>query len=131
MLLVKKKGVNMRQKMDYSQLKKVTIRNWCHTPIMNNLMDQLLRARMFSKIGRRSSYHQIQVKTKDVSKTMFRTRYDHHKYSIIPFSVSNTTRVFMEYMNRIFHSYLDHFVVVVIDDILVYSQSDEEHAEHL
>jgi len=71
------------------------------------------------------------VKTEDISKTAFRTRYGHYEYSVMSFGVTNTPSVFMEYMNRIFHPYLDQFVVVFIDDILVYSKSKEEHAEHL
>ena len=71
------------------------------------------------------------MKEEDISKTAFRTRYGHYGYSVIPFGVTNAPGVFMEYMNRIFHPFLDRFVVVFIDDILVYSKSEEEHAEHL
>ena len=94
-------------------------------------MDQLVGAKVFSKIDLRSEYHQIRVKAEDISKTAFRTRYGHYEYSVMPFGVSNTPGVFMEYMNRIFHPFLDSFVVVFIDDILVYSKSEDEHAEHL
>ena len=86
---------------------------------------------MFSKIDLRSRYHQIKVKDEDTQKTAFRTRYRHYQYSMMPFSVTNAPGVFMEYMNRIFHTYLDRFVVVFIDDILIYSKSEEEHDEHL
>src|ERR1051325_13595 len=78
-----------------------------------------------------SGYHQIRVKTEDIQKTAFRTRYGHYEYFVMPFGVTNAPGVFMEYMNRIFHLYLDKFVVVFIDDILIYSRSDEEHVEHL
>ena len=82
---------------------------------------------MLSKIDLRSGYHQIRVKMDDISKIAFQTRYGHYEYFVMPFDMTNATGVFMEYMNRIFHPYLDHFVVVFIDDILVYSKSEEEH----
>lgn len=88
-------------------------------------------ASVFIKIYLRSRYHQIWVKSKDILKTVFRTRYEHYEYSFISLGVSNTPGVFMEYMNRNFHPYLDQFVVVFINDILVHSKSDEEYAEHL
>jgi len=86
---------------------------------------------MFSKIDLRSGNHQIKVKDEDMQKTTFRTRYRHYDYTVMPFSVTNAPGVFMEYMNRIFHAYLDRFMVVFIDDILIYSKTEEEHAEHL
>jgi len=130
-LLVKKKDGSMRLCVDYRQLNKVTIKNKYPLPRIDDMMDQLTGACVFSKIDLRSGYHQIQVKTEDVPKTAFRTRYGHYEYSVMPFGVSNAPGVFIEYMNRIFQPYLDHFVVVFIDDILVYSKSEEEHAEHL
>ena len=80
---------------------------------------------MFSKIDLRPGYHQIQVKAEDISKTAFRTRHGNYEYSMMTFGVSNAPGVFMEYMNKIFHPYLDQFLVVFIDNILVYSKSDE------
>ena len=100
-------------------------------PRIDEVMDQLAAAYVFSKIDLRSGYHQIRVKPKDVLKTSFRTRYNHYEYLVMPFGVTNTPDVFMDYMNRIFHPNLDSFVVVFIDDILVYSKSREEHEEHL
>jgi len=109
----------------------VTIKNRYPLPRIDDLMDQLVGAEVFSKIDWRSGYHQIRVKARDVSKTVFRTRFGHYEYSGMAFGVTNAPGGFMEYMNRIFHPYLDQFVVVFIDDILVYSKSEEEHAEHL
>ena len=131
MLLVKKKDGSMRLCIDYRQLNKVTIKNRYPLPRIDDLMDQLVGARVFSKIDLRSGYHQIKVKDEDMQKTAFRTRYGHYEYKVMPFGVTNAPGVFMEYMNRIFHEYLDQFVVVFIDDILIYSKTEAEHAEHL
>jgi len=130
-LLVKKKDGSMRLCIDYRQLNKVTIKNIYPLPRIDDLMDQLVGARVFSKIDLRSGYHQIKVKDEDMQKTAFRTRYGHYEYKVMPFGVTNAPGVFMEYMNRIFHEYLDQFVVVFIDDILIYSKTEAEHAEHL
>jgi len=130
-LLVKKKDGSMRLCIDYRQLNKVTIKNRYPLPRIDDLMDQLVGARVFSKINLRSAYHQIKVKDEDMQKTAFRTRYGHYEYTVMPFGVTNAPGVFMEYMNHIFHTYLDCFVVVFIDDILIYSKSEEEHADHL
>ncbi|XP_050900594.1 uncharacterized protein LOC127107346, partial [Lathyrus oleraceus] len=127
---MKKEG-SMRLCIDYRQLNKVTIKNKYPLPRIDDLMDQLVGACVFSKIDLRSGYHQIRVKDEDIQKTAFRTRYGHYEYSVMPFGVTNAPGVFMEYMNRIFHTYLDHFVVVFIDDILIYSKSEGEHQEHL
>ena len=130
-MLVKKKDGSMRLCIDYHQLNKVTIKNRYPFPRIDDLMDQLVGARVFSKIDLRSGYHQIKVKDEDMQKTAFRTRYGHYEYKVMPFGVTNAPGVFMKYMNRIFHTYLDKFVVVFIDDILIYSKNEEEHAKHL
>lgn len=112
-------------------MNKVTIKNkYPHTRI-DDLMDQLVGACMFSKIDLRAGYHQIHVKPKDIPKTAFRARYGHYEYSLMSFDMSNVPGVLMEYMNMIFHPYLDQFVVVFIDDILVYSKTYEEYVGHL
>nr|KYP35375.1 Transposon Ty3-I Gag-Pol polyprotein [Cajanus cajan] len=130
-LLVKKKDGSFRLCVDYRQLNKFTIKNKYPLPRLDDLMDQLRGATVFSKIYLRSGYYQIKVKAEDIQKTAFRTRYGHYEYQVMPFGVTNAPAVFMDYMNRIFRLYLDHFVVVFIDDILIYSQTHEEHEEHL
>lgn len=94
-------------------------------------MDKLVGACVFSKIDLHMSYHHICMKLEDISKNAFRIRYGYYEYSVMPFGVSNAPGVFMEYMNRISHPYLDQFVVVFINDILIYSESNKEHMEHL
>jgi len=94
-------------------------------------MDQLRDVVVYSKIDLKSGYHQIRVKTEDIQKTTFRTRYDHYEYLVMPFGVTNALGIFMDYMNHIFHEFLDKFVVVFIDDILIYSKNHEEHERHL
>lgn len=112
-------------------MNKVTIKNKYPLTIINDLMDLLVTTCVFSKIDLCLGYHRICVKSDDIPKTAFRMRYVHYEYSVMPFSVYNVTVMFMEYINRISHPYLDQFMVVFIDDILIYSMSDEEHVEHL
>lgn len=94
-------------------------------------MDQLRGAIIFSKIDLKSGYHQIQVKEEDIPRTTFRTRYGHYEYLVMPFGITNAPTIFMDYMNRIFHPFLDKFVMVLVDDILIYSKSKQEHENRL
>ena len=131
MLLVRKKDGSSRLCVDYRQLNKMTIKKKYVLPRINDLIDQLHGGLMFSKVDLRSGYIQILVKAEDVSKTAFRSRYGHYKYVVMPFSMTNALALFMVYMNRIFRLFLDKFVVVFIDDILIYFKTHEEHVEHL
>ncbi|XP_055960122.1 uncharacterized protein LOC130014968 [Mercurialis annua] len=130
---LKELKVQLQELLDknYRQLNKVTIRNKYPLPRIDDLFDQLQRARVFSKIDLRYGYHQLKIKNPDVPKTAFRTRYGHYEFLVMPFGLTNAPVAFMDLMNRVFKPYLHSFVIVFIDDILVYYRSEEEHVEHL
>ena len=130
-LVAKKKGKTLRLCIDYRQLNRVTIKNRYLLPRSDNLFDQLRGARVYFKIDLRTGYHQLRVRDTDIPKTAFRTRYGHCEFTVMPFGLTNALTAFMDLMHRIFQPYLDQFVVVFVDDALIYSQSEWEHEYHL
>ena len=110
---------------------RVTIKNWYPLPKIDDLFDQLRGARVHSKIDLRTGYHQLRVRDTDIPKTTFKTRYGHFEFTVMPFGLTNAPAAFMDLMHGIFQPYLDLFVVVFVDDILIYSQSEWEHEYHL
>ncbi|KAL4028422.1 hypothetical protein IC575_011619 [Cucumis melo] len=130
-LFVKKKDGSMRLCIDYRELNKVTVKNRYPLPRIDDLFDKLQGATVFSKIDLRSGYHQLRIKDEDVPKTAFRSRYGHYEFIVMSFGLMNAPAVFMDLMNRVFREFLDTFVIVFIDDILIYSKTEAEHEEHL
>ncbi|KAL4021115.1 hypothetical protein IC575_019905 [Cucumis melo] len=130
-LFVKKKDGSMRLCIDYRELNKVTVKNRYPLPRIDDLFEKLQGATVFSKIDLRSGYHQLRIKDGDVPKTAFRSMYGHYEFIVMSFGLTNAPAVFMDLMNRVFREFLDTFVIVFIDDILIYSKTEAEHEEHL
>jgi hypothetical protein len=130
-LFVKKKDDTLRLCIDYRQLNKTTIKNKYPLPRINDLFDQLGGASIFSKIDLRYGYHQVRIRDEDIHKTTFGTRYGHYEFVVVPFGLTNAPTTFMCWMNNVLDKFLDRFVSVFIDDILIYSKNREECEEHL
>jgi hypothetical protein len=130
-LFVNKKDGSRRMCVDYRSLNEVTIKNKYPLPRIEDLFDQMRGATVFSKIDLRSGYHQLKIRTEDIPKTTFTTRYGLYEFLVMSFGLTNAPSYFMNLMNKVFMEYLDQFVVVFIDDILVYSKNEEANEDHL
>ncbi|KAK8954583.1 hypothetical protein KSP39_PZI002221 [Platanthera zijinensis] len=130
-LFVKKKDGSLRLCIDYRELNNVTIKNRYPLPRIDDLFDQLRGSTVLSKIDLRSGYHQLRIREADIPRTAFRSRHGHFEFLVMSFGLTNAPSAFMDMMNQVFKDFLDKFVVVFIDDVLVYSRSAEEHEQHL
>nr|GEX56338.1 putative reverse transcriptase domain-containing protein [Tanacetum cinerariifolium] len=130
-LFVKKKDGSFRMCIDYQELNKLTVKNRYPLPRIDDLFDQLQGSSVYSKIDLRSGYHQLRVREEDIPKTAFRTRYGHYEFQVMPFGLMNAPALFMDLMNRVYKPCLDKFLIVFIDDILIYLKNKQEHEEHL
>ena len=128
---MKKKDETLRLCVDYRKLNRVTMKNKYLLPRIDDLFDQLNGACYFSKIDLRFGYHQLRVQDSDIPKTAFFTRYGHFEFVVMSFGLTNAPTAFMDLMNRIYRPYLDQFVVVFVDDILIYSKGRAEYEQHL
>ena len=130
-LFVKKKDGTTRMCIDYRALNAITIKNAYPLPLVDELFDRLAGAKYFSKLDLRSGYHQIRVATEDVPKIAFRTRYGQYEFLVLPFGLTNALATFMHLMHQTFRKCLDDFVIVFLDDILIYSKTLEDHRRHV
>ncbi|GJW39027.1 putative reverse transcriptase domain-containing protein [Tanacetum coccineum] len=130
-LFVKKKYGSFRMCIDYRELNKLIVKNRYPLLRIDDLFDQLQGSSVYSKIDLRSGYHQLHIKVEDIPITTFRTQYGHFEFQVMSFGLTNAPAVFMHLMNRVCKPYLDKFVIVFIDDILIYSKNNGEHEKHL
>ncbi|GJU40366.1 putative reverse transcriptase domain-containing protein [Tanacetum coccineum] len=130
-LFVKKKDRSFRMCIDYRELNKLTVKNRYPLLRIDDLFDQLQGSSVYSKVDLRSGYHQLRVRKEEIPKTTFRTRYGHYEFQVMPFGSTNVPAVFMDLMNRVYKPYMDKFVIVFTDDILIYLKNKQEHEEHL
>nr|GEV40915.1 putative reverse transcriptase domain-containing protein [Tanacetum cinerariifolium] len=130
-LFFKKKDGSFRMCIDYRELNKLTVKNHYPLPRIDDLFDKLQRSSVYSKDDLRMSYHKLRVREEDIPKTAFKTRYGHYEFQVMPFGLTNAPAVFMNLMNRVCKCYVDKFVIVFIDDILIYLKDEKKHEEHL
>ncbi|GJS98251.1 putative reverse transcriptase domain-containing protein [Tanacetum coccineum] len=130
-LFVNKKDGSFRMCIDYQELNKLIVKNRYPLPRIDDLFDQLQGSSVYSKIDLRSGYHQLRVREEDIPKTAFITQYGHYEFQVMPFGLTNAPAVFMDLMNQVCKPYLDKFMIVFIDDILIYSKNKQEHEKHL
>jgi hypothetical protein len=130
-LFVKKPDGTLRVCVDYRGLNDITIKNRYSLPRIDEMLDRLVGAKYFTKLDLRDAYHRIRIQKGDEWKTAFRTRYGHYEYLVMPFGLCNAPATFQAYINQAMHGILDVYVIVYMDDILIYSQTEEEHVEHV